>query len=343
MRKGIKKVLYLLLVLTLGLSLSGCGTTPAKSGEKVKPVEKISAKFTHVVAEQTPKGQAVIKFAQLINERSQGRLEIKVYPSSQLFGDKDEMEALQANNVQFIAPSAGKLVAFDKRFQIGDVPFLFDDNAAESRFWDGETGKSLMKGLESKGILGLTSWPNGMRQFMNSKKELKVPADFEGLKFRIPSGGVLVDTCLALKAGSSVIPFGETYTALQQKVVDGTIATFDNIENEKYAEVLKNLTVVNLNSLSYIVLMNKSFYDGLPADLQQVVTQAIKDASNYERELSDKQDKSGLEKLKKAIKVYEATPQDRELYMQAVKPIWDKFEPIMGKDVFDAAKKANKL
>jgi C4-dicarboxylate-binding protein DctP len=252
------------------------------------------------------------------------------------------MEALQANNVQFIAPSAGKLITFDKRFQIGDVPFLFDDNAAESRFWDGEMGKSLMKGLESKGIIGLTSWPNGMRQILNSKRELKVPADYKGLKFRIPSGGVLVDTFQALNAGSSVIPFGETYTALQQKVVDGTIATFDNIENEKYAEVLKNLSVVNLNSLSYIILLNKSFYDSLPADLQQIVTQAMKDTSVYERELSDKQDKAGLEKLKKSINVYEITRQDRELYVQAVKPIWDKFEPIMGKDVFEAAKKANR-
>jgi len=341
MRKAIKKGLYLLLTLTLGLSLSGCGATPSSGGDQAKNTEKITAKFTHVVAEQTPKGQGVIKFAELVNERSQGRLEIKVYPSGQLFGDKDEMEALQANNVQFIAPSAGKLITFDKRFQIGDVPFLFNDNAAESRFWDGETGKSLLKGLESKGILGLTSWPNGMRQVLNSNRELKVPADYKGLKFRIPSGGVLVDTFQALDAGTSVIPFSETYTALQQKVVDGTVATFDNIENEKYAEVLKNLTVVNLNSLSYIVLMNKSFYDGLPTDLQQIVTQAIKDASDYERELSNKQDKEGLEKLKKAIKVYEVTPQDRELYIQAVKPIWDKFEPIMGKDVFEAAKKAN--
>ena len=341
MRKCIKKGLYVLLTLTLGLSLSGCGTKPASSGDQAKNTEKFTAKFTHVVAEQTPKGQAVTKFAQLVNERSQGRLEIKVYPSGQLFGDKDEMEALQANNVQFIAPSAGKLITFDKRFQIGDVPFLFNDNAAESRFWDGEMGKSLMKGLESKGIVGLTSWPNGMRQVLNSNRELKVPADYKGLKFRIPSGGVLVDTFQALGAGTSVIPFSETYTALQQKVVDGTVATFDNIENEKYAEVLKNLCVVNLNSLSYIVLMNKSFYDGLPTDLQQIVTQAVKDASDYERQLSDKQDKEGLEKLKKAINVYEVTPQERELYIQAVKPIWDKFEPIMGKDVFEAAKKAN--
>lgn len=343
MRKIGSKLLVVSLAVMLGLSLVGCGSqasTTTTTGD-AKPAEKIVAKFTHVTTSDTPKGKAAQKFADLVNERSKGRLEIKVYPSGQLFGDKDEMEALQANNVQFIAPSAGKLVSFDKRFQIGDVPFLFKDNAAESKFWDGEKGQELMKGLESKGIIGFTTWPNGMRQIMNSKKELKVPDDYKGLKFRIPSGGVLVDTFQALGAGATVIPFSETYTALQQKVVDGTIATFDNIQEEKYAEVLKYLTVANVNSLSYVVLMNKSFFDGLPKDLQDIVKTAMKEATEYERQLSEQSAKDSLDKLKKSVNVYEITPQERQLYVQAMKPVWDKYEPIMGKDLFEAAQKAN--
>ncbi|MDI6813721.1 MAG: DctP family TRAP transporter solute-binding subunit [Desulfitobacteriaceae bacterium] len=340
MKKVGFKRLALSLAVVLGLSVVGCGSQPtATSGTKTQ--EKIVAKFTHVTAPQTPKGKAAQKFADLVNERSKGRLEINVYPSGQLFGDKDEMEALQANNVQFISPSAGKLVSFDKRFQIGDVPFLFNDNAAESKFWDGEKGQALMKGLQAKGIIGFTTWPNGMRQMMNSKQELKVPDDYKGMKFRIPSGGVLVDTFKALGAGATVIPFSDTYTALQQKVVDGTIATFDNIAEEKYAEVLKYLTVANVNSLSYVVLMNKSFYDGLPKDLQDIVHQAMKEATDYERQLSDQSAKDSMEKLKKSIKVHETTPEERQLYVKAMKPVWDKYEPIMGKDLFEAAQKAN--
>ena len=150
--------------------------------------------------------------------------------------------------MQFIAPSIGKLMAFDQRFQIGDMPFLFADNAAETRFWEGEDGRALLESLGPQGIIGLTTWPNGMRQIMNSERPVRTPADTRGLKIRIPSGGVLVDTLQAFGAGASVIPFTDTYSALQQGVVDGTLATFDNIENEKYAEVLEYLTVANVNS-----------------------------------------------------------------------------------------------
>ncbi|HHW44192.1 DctP family TRAP transporter solute-binding subunit [Desulfofundulus thermobenzoicus] len=327
-------------VLLLSFLVAGCGGGKQETGNQ-QSSEKIVAKFSHVTAPGTPKGLAAQKFADLVKERTKGRMEIQVFPSSQLYGDKDEFEALQANNVQFIAPSAGKLISFDPRFQIGDMPFLFKDNQGASRFWDSEEGKKLLQSLEKQGMLGLTAWPNGMRQFMNSKKELKTPADFQGLKFRIPAGGVLVDIFQALGAGTSNIPFSEVYTAMQQKVVDGTIATFDNIENEKYAEVLNYLTVANVNNLSYIVVVNKQFWDGLPADLRQTVEQCLKEATDYERQEADKLDQESLAKLKQKIKVYELTPQERQAFVQAMQPVWAKYEPIIGKELFEAAKKVN--
>jgi len=191
-------------------------------------------------------------------------------------------------------------------------------------------------------MVGLTSWPNGMRQFMNSKKELRKPEDFKGLKFRIPAGGVLVDIFQALGAGAVTLPFSEVYPALQQKVVDGTIATFDNIENEKYAEVLNYLTVANVNNLSYIVIANKKFWDGLPPDLRSTVEQCLKEATEYERQLADKLDQESLAKLKQKIKVYELTPEERQAFVQAMQPVWAKYEPIIGKDLFEEAQKLNK-
>lgn len=338
-----KKRFYFLIIALLAFSLflSGCGQKDAGQKQQATSGKKIVAKFSHVTATSTPKGMAAQKFADLVKERTNGRVEIQMFPSAQLYGDKDEFEALQANNVQFVAPSAAKLISFDKRFQIGDIPFLFKDNDGASRFWDSEGGKKLLKSLESQGMVGLTAWPNGMRHIMNSKKELKTPEDFKGLKFRTPSGGVLIDIFKALGAGTASIPFSEVYTSLQQKVVDGTIAAFDNIENEKYDEVLKYLTVTNINNLSYVVIVNKQFWNDLPADVRPVIEQCMAEATLYERSLANKLDQESLEKLQKKIKVYELTPQDRQAFVKAMAPVWEKYEPIIGKDLFDEAKKLN--
>jgi C4-dicarboxylate-binding protein DctP len=301
----------------------------------------IVVRFTHVAADFTPKGQAARAFADLVNGRSDGRLEVQVFPSGQLFGDRDEIEALQANNVQFIAPSIGKLISFDPRFQIGDLPFLFSDNTAESRFWDSEDGRALLSTLEPQDILGLTTWPNGMRQLMNRTRPIHTPADTRGLKMRIPSGGVLVDTLEAFGAGASVIPFTDVYTALQQGVVDGTIATFDNIEVEKYAEVLRYLTVANVNSLSYGVLVNKTFWDGLPEDLRQTLADAMNEATALARTLATELDEKAMASLTATIEVVELTPEERQLFVDASQEVWTKYRPILGQDLLDAAQRVN--
>jgi C4-dicarboxylate-binding protein DctP len=323
----------------LVLASTACGDSGAPAGTVGGP--PIIARFTHVAADFTPKGHAARRFAELVNERSQGRIEVRVYPSGQLFGDKEEIEALQANNVQFIAPSIGKLIAFDQRFQIGDVPFLFSDNAAETRFWEGETGRALLQSLEPQGIIGLTTWPNGMRQIMTRTRSIRTPADMRGLKIRIPSGGVLVDTLQAFGAGASVIPFTDTYSALQQGVVDGTLATFDNIENEKYAEVLNYLTLANVNSLSYGVLTNKVLWDGLPPELRQMVSEAMEEATTLERKLASELDAESMASLKTRIEVTELTPQERQMFVEASRKVWTKYEPVFGNELFQAAQRAD--
>lgn len=318
---------------------AACGSSGVATGTVGGP--PIVARFTHVAADFTPKGHAARRFAELVNERSEGRIDVRVYPSGQLFGDRDEVEALQANNVQFIAPSIGKLIAFDTRFQIGDLPFLFSNNAAEDRFWEAEAGRTLLRSLEAQGIVGLTTWPNGMRQIMNRTRPVRTPADTRGLKMRIPSGGVLVDTLQAFGCGASVIPFTDTYMALQQGVVDGTLATFDNIEVEKYAEVLKYLTVADVNSLSYAVLANKAFWDGLPPDLRQIVVAAMEDATSLARKLAAELDEKAMASLKARIDVVELTPEERQMFVDASRQVWTKYEPIFGQELFEAAQRAN--
>jgi len=348
-----KKVGKILLIfgIFLGLifSATGCGSEGAKKSDekKVSDGEKVVIKFSHVVAPTAPKGLAAQKFADLVAEKSNGRIEVKVYPSSQLYGDKDELEALQTNNVQMIAPSAGKMVALDPRFQLPDIPFLFNNEQASNKFWDGPGGQELFAGLEAHGIKGLASWPNGMRNWINGKKPIKTPADLKGLKLRIPSGGVLTEVHEELGAGAVGIPFSEVYTALQQGTIDGTVASLDNIKSERYYEVIKNITIANINSLNYVVLANAKFWNGLTDKDRAILEEALKEATEYGRELS--LEKNSFEKgseldqifTQAKMEIVELTVEEQKAFRDALQGVYDKYIPIIGENLFKLAEEAN--
>lgn len=336
MFKGFTKVVALVAMLTLLLvAVTGCGGSKETTGDAAK---KISVKFSHVVAETTPKGQAAIKFKQEL-EKS-GQFEVQVYPSSQLYGDKEELEALKANNVQLIAPSVTKLVGFVPAFQLVDMPFLFSSDKAAYNFYDGPMGEKLLKTLEPQGMLGLGWWPNGSKHFTNSKKPLKTPEDFKGLKFRTQSGGVLDEQFKALGAGSQTLAFGEVYQALNNKAVDGQENTFNNIDTQKYQEVQKFMTVSSHGRLDYVVLVNAKFYNELTADQKKLFDDAMEVANKYERQLADELNASSFEKLKSGGKMefYTLTDADRAAFVKALEPVYAKYETIIGKDYLDAAR-----
>lgn len=338
-----KKALICILGVLLLLSVStiGCGG----GGQPADQGDKIEIKFSHVAGPQTPKGLAAEKFAELVAEYTNGQVEVKVYPSSSLYGDGEEFEALQANNVQMIAPSAGKLVAFNQKFQLPDLPFLFNDEEASNRFWDGPGGQQLFSELESQGMKALASWPNGMRQWMNGKVLIKTPEDIKGLKFRVPSGGVMTKIHDVLGAGAVGIPFADVYTALQQGTVDGTVASFDNIKTERYYETIKYLTVANLNSLNYVVIANADFWNGLPEDIKPEIEKALTEATEYERQISAKNNAVDGEIAQlladHGVEIYELTNEQKEAFRQALKPLYDEFSPVIGADLIELAKQAN--
>ncbi|KJS21666.1 MAG: C4-dicarboxylate ABC transporter [Clostridiaceae bacterium BRH_c20a] len=341
MKKFGKYLLIFGFIMCLIIFAAGCGEKATSDGKKIE------IKFSHVVAPTTPKGLAAQKFADLVAEKSNGRIEIKVYPSSQLYGDKDELEALQTNNIQIIAPSAGKLVALDPRFQLPDIPFLFKNEQASNKFWDGPGGQQLFAGLESKGIKGLASWPNGMRNWINGKKAIKSPSDLKGLKFRIPSGGVLTELHEELNAGAVGIPFAEVYTGLQQGTIDGTVASLDNIKSERYHEVIKNITIADINSLNYVVLANAGFWNGLADEDRAILEEALKEATVYERELSLEKNSftkgSELEKIftEAKVEIVELTDAEKKVFKEALKGVLEKYTPIIGEDLIKLAEAAN--
>lgn len=335
MKRRVKRISAMAFAVVLLLTAAGCGGNSASGGKD----EPIVIKFSHVTTPDSPKGQAAEKFKELAEQKTAGRVKVEVFPSGQLYGDKEELEALQAGNVQMIAPSFTKLVGLNPAFQIVDMPFLFDSREAVHAFWDGELGKKLMSSLKPQGILGLAMWENGFKQFTNNKHPLKRPEDFKGLKFRTQAGKVLEAQFKALGAGAATIPFNETYMALQQGTVDGQENTYNNIDTQKYPEVQKYLTVSNHGRIDYVVLVNKSFWDKIPGDIRGALEEAMKEATEYERNLAYELDQQSFENLKKAgMEVYELSEEDKESFRKVFEPVYSQFENVIGKEYIDGAR-----
>ena len=219
--------------------------------------QPIVIKFSHVVAENTPKGQGALLFKKLVEQRLGGRVEVDVYPNSSLFGDGKEMEALLLGDVQMLAPSLAKFEQYTRKVQIFDLPFLFDDIQAVDRFQRSPQGRALLTSMQGKGILGLAYWHNGMKQ-LSANRPLLEPEDARGLKFRVQASDVLNEQFRQLRAISRKMSFAEVYQGLQTGVVNGTENTWSNYESQKVNEVQKYFTESNHGLVDYLSLIHIS-------------------------------------------------------------------------------------
>ena len=306
--------------------------------------QPIVIKFSHVVAENTPKGQGALKFKEVAEKKLPGKVQVQVFPSSQLFGDAKELEALLLGDVQFIAPSLSKFDRYTKSIQVFDLPFLFNDVAAVDRFQSGPQGQGLLSAMKSKGLLGIAYWHNGLKQLSTDKDQLKRPEDVKGLKFRIQASDVLEAQFRALGANPQKMAFSEVYQALQTGVVDGQENTWSNIYSQKFFEVQKTIAETNHGVIDYMVVTNAKWWDGLPADIRKGLSEAMAEATAYSNKLANElneQDRKRIADAGKA-KIQTLTKDDLAAWQKAMAPVWKKFEGDIGKDLIDAALKANK-
>jgi C4-dicarboxylate-binding protein DctP len=277
----------------LGLALAAPALGLAQSGP-------IVIKFSHVVATETPKGQAALKFKELAEKATNGRVRVEVYPNSQLYKDKEEMEALQLGAVQMLAPSLAKFGPLGvKEFELFDLPFIFDSYAELHKVTQGPVGKKLLARLEPKGILGLAYWDNGFK-VMSANKPLKSPGDFRGLKMRIQSSKVLDSEMRSVGAIPQVLAFSEVYQALQTGVVDGTENPPSNLYTQKMHEVQKYVTLSNHGYLGYAVIVNKKFWSELPPDIRTALEGALAQATAFANDVAKKDNEEALEAVKKS-------------------------------------------
>ena len=242
--------------------------------------DPIVIKYSHVVADQSPKGQAALKFKELAEKKFPGVVEVQVFPNSQLFGDGKEMEALLLGDVQIIAPSLSKFSKYTKKLQIFDLPFLFDNIQAVDRFQDGPVGQAMLDSMRDKGIKGLGYLHNGMKQ-MSANTPLLNPEDANGLKFRIQSSDVLEAQFKAVGGNPQKIAFAEVYQALQSGVVDGTENPWANTYTKKFHEVQKYIMDSDHGVLDYLVVTNAAWWDGLPANIRKGLNQAMVESIKF--------------------------------------------------------------
>ena len=302
----------------------------------------IVIKFSHVVAPDTPKGKGALRFKELAEERTKGRVKVEVYPNSQLYKDKEEMEALQLGSVQMLAPSLAKFGPLGvKEFEVFDLPFIFKDQAAFRAVTEGPVGADLFKKLEPKGIKGLAVWDNGFH-IMSANRPLHHVADFKGLKMRIQSSKVLDAQMRALGAIPQVMAFSELYQGLQSGVVDGTEGVPSNFYTQKIYEVQKNITISNHGHLAYAVIVNKKFWDGLPPDIRAALESSVKDATSYTNAIAATENAEALEKIKASGKttIYTLTPAETNEWKHALMPVHKEMESRVGKDTVAAVYKA---
>jgi C4-dicarboxylate-binding protein DctP len=304
--------------------------------------DPIVIKFSHVVAQDTPKGKAAEKFKALAEEKTKGAVKIEIYPNSQLYKDKEEMEALQMGAVQMLAPSLAKFGPLGvKEFEVFDLPYIFDGYDALHKVTQGEIGASLLAKLEPKGVKGLAFWDNGFK-IMSANKPLKTPDDYKGLKMRIQSSKVLEAEMRALGSNPQVMPFSETYQALQTGVVDGTENPPSNLYTQKMHEVQKNATVTNHGYLGYAVIANKGFWDKLPEDVRKGLDEALKESTDYANQIAKEENDKALEAVKTSGKteVYVPTEDEVKALKAALAPVQDEMAERIGKDLIDSIKKA---
>jgi C4-dicarboxylate-binding protein DctP len=301
-------------------------------------------KFSHVVAENTPKGQAALKFKELAEKKLPGKVTVQVFPSSQLFGDAKELEALLLGDVQFIAPSLSKFDRYTKKLQVFDLPFLFEDVDAVDHFQSGPQGKALLESMKSRGLLGLAYWHNGMKELSTNKDVLKRPEDVKGLKFRIQASDVLEAQFRQLGANPQKMAFSEVYQALQTGVVDGQENTWSNIYSQKFFEVQKTVAETNHGVIDYMVVANAKWWDGLPADVKKGLSEAMAEATAYGNKIANDINEADKKRIADAgkAKIQKLSKEDVAAWRAAMEPVWKKFEADIGRDLIDAALKSNK-
>lgn len=304
--------------------------------------DEIVIKFSHVTnTDKHPKGIAASLLEERVNKEMNGKVCMQVFPNSTLYDDNKVLEAMLNGDVQLAAPSLSKFEKFTKKYRIFDLPFLFEDVNAVDRFQNSESGEKLKNAMKRRGLQGLAFWHNGMKQ-MSANKPLLVPEDAKGLKFRVQASDVLVAQFEQLGANPQKMSFKEVYGGLQTKVIDGQENTWSNIYGKKFFEVQDGVTETNHGILDYLVVTSNDFWKELPDDVRSqlgTIIQEVTETRNAESGQVNLANKNNI--IEAGGEVRTLTPEQRQQWVDALKPVWTKFEKDIGSELIEAALASN--
>ncbi|MGP6087837.1 DctP family TRAP transporter solute-binding subunit [Antarctobacter jejuensis] len=303
---------------------------------------EIVIKFSHVTnTDRHPKGVAATLLAERVNAEMDGKACMEVFPNSTLYNDDQVLEAMLQGDVQLAAPSLSKFEQFTKQFRIFDLPFMFANIDAVDTFQNSDTGQKMKESMTRRGLLGLAFWHNGMKQ-MSANKPLNLPGDAAGLKFRVQPSEVLKAQMEAIGVSPQPMAFSEVYGALQTGVVDGQENTWSNIYGQKFFEVQDGITETNHGIIDYLLVTNVDWWEGLDADVRDQLATIIEEVTTTRNAESFKVN----QEAKKAVidaggVVRELTAEQRQAWVDAMKPVWEQFVGDVGQENIDAAQAIN--
>lgn len=339
-----------LLLLFAGIGLAGwavsqqVGREPLVYDDEQKGLQnQIIIYFSHVVAENTPKGLAAQKFAELVEQKTDGRVKVEVFPNGSLYSDGEELDALLRGDVQMIAPSFSKVTELVPEWQVLDLPFLFRNDDDVRRVFTGEIGAELLGMLEAKKIKGLALWSNGFKQMMSTTRPLIAPDDFRGLRFRIMPSEVIEKQFRLLGGEPVAVSFDHVYRALEQHEFDGQENTISNIYSKSFYKFQPYITISNHGYLGYAVMMNQAFWDHLPKDIQQKITEAMAEATQWNLQESKAQNERELQQLKRRedVHLYLLSETEKRRWERKLAPLYQEFTRQFGSRLLNEIKKSD--
>ncbi|MGR3569648.1 MAG: DctP family TRAP transporter solute-binding subunit [Pseudooceanicola nanhaiensis] len=323
------------LALSVTAHVAAADTAGCDDGETV-------IKFAHVTnTDKHPKGIAAEMLKERVNEEMEGKACMEVYPNSTLYNDDQVLEAMLQGDVQLAAPSLSKFETFTKQFRLFDLPFMFKNIDAVDAFQQSDAGQAMLDSMQKRGLQGLAYWHNGMKQ-MSANKPLIMPEDAQGLKFRVQPSDVLVAQMEAIGGSPQKMAFSEVYGALQQGVVDGQENTWSNIYGQKFFEVQDGTTETNHGVIDYLVVASVDWLDSLDEDVRDQFTTILNEVSEERNAAVNEVDMEARQAILDAgAEIRELDADQRQAWVDAMKPVWEQFTADVGQENIDAAQAIN--
>ncbi len=325
----------------IGFGFQTNSQTAVVDEELVGLHEKYTLKFSHVVARNTPKGLAAAYFAELVKEKTNGWVEVQIFPNGVLYSAQEEFEALKRGDVNMIAPAFSEVTLHDEKWIAFDLPFLFDNEQMVEQAFNGRVGELLLKSIETKGYKGLAFWDNGFKQLTNNNRPVVNPEDIKGLSFRVMPSEALFKTYRILGARARTFPFNEVYNVLQDGIVDGQENTLSNIYSKGFYKQQKYMTISNHNYLGYVILVDPIFWDTIPEIYQESIQEAIDEVTVWLREHAKELNEDMFLRISSTgiTEIHELSEDEKKQWLKELKPIYDEYEPIIGDELMKEIRK----